>query len=582
MNDLMKKIMKTKLLYVTVVFGMMLGFASCDLNYFPSDELNSNVLLSSEAGAEYIVDGCYAMMKEEYEYVEYASGNSYVRHYMMDTEYPSDNICLANQSSDPLSKACWYKMSDHLKNIETPWWIAYKVIYSANTVIENFKEGESASGDQLIGEAYFLRAMMHFHMVTLFAKQYTIDPSAPGVPLRISSNTEVTTRASVKEVYEQVVADLRKASELMNAPRHSNSPGYATKNTALGLLSRVYLYMDENQKVLDVIKEMGEPTSYLDQDITTYFAKALTSKETLLAIVHTVTEDRTTSSIGAMYNADGGCWGEVYPSTPLLYLYNRYPEDKRCSYIKPQEETDTRLPLYGKPTVVFPYKSGNIFRDNLFAEILTDAEGQYCEFKDENQNITKYRIYEMKVNGMNEEDPSGEYSMYYVNYDGEKVIAQVYDKFPEFYQGSTFPRAYITKFGYQDGSPTLSSPVFLRWAEIVLNRAEANAKLGNDAAALADVNAIRSRAGLSGVALFDATNMHGYTSVLDVVLDERRMELAFEGHRRNDVYRNKRDMDRRYAGTQPWEVIPYTADKIQYPIPFNERSVSGIEQNPGY
>ena len=574
--------MKTKALYLTVAFGMMLGFSSCNLDYFPSDELNSNVLLSTEAGAEYIIDGCYAMMKEEYEYVEYSSGNTYVRHYMMDAEYPSDNICLANQSSDPLSKACWYTMSDHLKNIETPWWIAYKVIYSANTVIENFKEGESSSGDQLLGEAYFLRAMMHFHLVTLFAKQYAIDPSALGIPLRTSTNTEVTTRATVAEVYNQVTKDLIKASELMNTPRHGGHPGYACKNTALGLLSRVYLYEEKNDSVLWAIDQMGDPVSHLDANYETYFANALTSKETLLAIVHTVTEDRSTSSIGSMYNADGGGWGEVYPSTPLLNLYNRYPEDKRLSYIKPQESTDTRLAMYGKPTVVFPFKSENIFRDNLFAEILTDAEGKYCEIEEADKTKTTCRINEVKVNGMNEEDAAGEYTLYYVNYKGEKVYAQLYDKFPEFYKSSTFPRTYVTKFGYQDGHPNLSSPVFLRWAEIVLNRAEANAKLGKTAEALADVNAIRTRAGLSGAALFDAANMHGYTNVLDVVLDERRMELAFEGHRRNDVYRNKRDMDRRYAGTQPWEVIPYTADKIQYPIPFNERSVSGIPQNPGY
>lgn len=572
--------MKTKLLYLTAVFGMMLGFASCDLNYFPSDELNSNVLLSSEAGAEYIIDGCYAMMKEQYKYVEYESGNSYVRHYFMDAEYPSDNICLANQSSDPLSKACWYKMTDHLKNIETPWWIAYKVIYSANTVIENFKEGESASGDQLLGEAYFLRAMMHFHMVTLFAKQYTIDSSAPGVPLRISTNTEVTTRATVAEVYDQVIADLQKATQLMNTPRHSGHPGYASKNTALGLLSRVYLYMDENQKVLDVIKEMGEPTTYLDPNYDTYFARALTSKETLLAITHTVSENRAQSSLGSMYNGDGGGWGEVYPSAPLLNLYNRYPEDIRRKYIVPQVETDKRQPLYGKPTVFIPAKSENDFRSNDYVEILTDADGKYCEVTDDKKVTTKYRINEVKVNGMNEEDPSGEYTLYTVNYGGEKVFVQLYDSFPIHY--FTFPEAFITKFGYQDGEPQLSSPVLLRWGEIVLNRAEANAKLGNDAAALADVNAIRTRAGLSGAALFDATNMHGYSSVLDVVLDERRLELAFEGHRRNDVYRNKRKMNRKYAGTQPWEEIDYTEDKIQYPIPFNERSVSHIPQNPGY
>ena len=125
----------------------------------------------------------------------------------------------------------------------------------------------------------------------------------------------------------------------------------------------------------------------------------------------------------------------------------------------------------------------------------------------------------------------------------------------------------------------LSSPVMLRWAEVILNRAEAYAKLNQNDKALNDVNVIRTRAGLSGDALFSATNMHGYTSVLDVVLDERRLELAFEGHRMIDVYRNKRSMNRQYAGVQPWEIINYDNNKIQYPIPSNEILVSGIEQN---
>ena len=67
--------------------------------------------------------------------------------------------------------------------------------------------------------------------------------------------------------------------------------------------------------------------------------------------------------------------------------------------------------------------------------------------------------------------------------------------------------------------------------------------------------------------------------MLDIVLDERRLELAFEGHRMFDVYRNEKNMDREYAGAQPWEMIEYTNKKIQYPIPSNEILVSGIEQN---
>ena len=573
--------MKTKALYLTAVFGMMLGLASCNLDYFPSDELNSNVLLNSASGAEYVIDGCYAMLKEEYEYVEYASSNTYIRHYMQDTEFPSDNICLSGQTTDPLAKATWYKMTDNLKNIELPWWIGYKVIYSANTVIETFKEGESTANDQLIGEAYFLRGMIHFHLVNLFARQYSLGRDNLGIPLRISTNTSETTRATVGEVYDQVVKDLTKAAELMNAPRHSGSPAYATKNAALGMLSRVYLYMDENQKVLDVISQMPEPTGKLDSDYPTYFARALESTETLLAVAHTVLEDRAQASIGSMYNGDGGGWGEVYASDPLMNLYERYPSDNRLSYIKLQIETDDRQPLCGKPVVFFPVKSASDdFRSNLYAEIKTDGSGKYCEIEDGGTKTT-YRIKELKVNGMNQEDSEGEYTLYYVEYGGDTCFARMYEQFP--IHRFTYPNYFVTKFGYQDGHPQLSSPVLLRWAEVVLNRAEANAKLGHDAEALADVNAIRQRAGIPAEGLFElGTKMHGYTKVLDVVLDERRMELAFEGHRRNDVYRNKRDMDRRYPGTQPWEIVKYTDDKIQYPIPYNERSVSGIPQNPGY
>jgi len=38
-------------------------------------------------------------------------------------------------------------------------------------------------------------------------------------------------------------------------------------------------------------------------------------------------------------------------------------------------------------------------------------------------------------------------------------------------------------------------------------------------------------------------------------------------------------MDRQYAGVQPWEIINFTDNKIQYPIPTNETLVSGIANN---
>ncbi len=56
------------------------------------------------------------------------------------------------------------------------------------------------------------------------------------------------------------------------------------------------------------------------------------------------------------------------------------------------------------------------------------------------------------------------------------------------------PMYYINKYNLQEGIVNLSSPVYLRLAEMYLNRAEANAKLGNAQTALDDVNKIRERA----------------------------------------------------------------------------------------
>ena len=105
---------------------------------------------------------------------------------------------------------------------------------------------------------------------------------------------------------------------------------------------------------------------------------------------------------------------------------------------------------------------------------------------------------------------------------------------------------YITKFSFQDGSPTLSSPIMFRLAEMYLNRAEANAKMGNTKAALDDVDAIRKNRGLQ-TSLYNGEVPAGSTA-LDVVLNERRIELAFEGQRTFDVYRNNMPMNRTYWG----------------------------------
>ena len=131
----------------------------------------------------------------------------------------------------------------------------------------------------------------------------------------------------------------------------------------------------------------------------------------------------------------------------------------------------------------------------------------------------------------------------------------------------------------------LASPAVIRMGEIVLNVAEAYAHLGNESKALEYVNVIRTRAGIPTWTDMASCRKEGYTELIDVVLDERRMELCFEGHRAIDLYRNGKPIDRRFAGNQDWEVIELTNDekgldfRFPYCIPFEETSVSGIPGN---
>lgn len=131
------------------------------------------------------------------------------------------------------------------------------------------------------------------------------------------------------------------------------------------------------------------------------------------------------------------------------------------------------------------------------------------------------------------------------------------------------------KFTGQEGSLGLYSPKILRLAEVVLNRAEAHAKAGQSAEALADLNEIRTSRGLTA-----AGNLSG-DALIGAILEERRREFMFEGQRYFDLIRNSLPVARNYCN-QPTEVqtpsCTLNADdpKAIAPIPQAE-----IDANPG-
>lgn len=564
-------------LYSSLLLAASLLLSACSLDYFPQDELTSETLALSYEGLCTMTGGNYSMLKDAMEYQGSTSTSyTFCRRGLEMAEFSSDEVIISGRTTSTIWQAYTYEHTDNLKNVSYVWWCLYKCIYGANNVLESMKEGESSQKDYLMGENLFLRAFCHLWLCNLYAWPYSHGRENKGVVLRTSTNTSETTRATVGECYDQIVKDLQDAIRLMQGGTRRGNNGYASLEAAQGLLTRVYLHMEENQKVVDLVNEMlgsASPEQKLmtTAEYPTYFANTLTAHETLWCIGYTNIDggELGQSLFAGMFLNDpeqGIGWGEAYPSDAQLDLFQRYPEDLRyTAYIRPQYVEDgglvARYPLPGAD-----YRDA---RSNQISAATANADGSYSFSDPYGKKLTAYPEVE------------NTYPVYYATINGEKTRVRIH---PAMIVRNTFPAFYVTKFSYQDGLAMLGSPSMVRWAEVLLNRAEAYAKLGQDDKALADVNIIRRRAGLSDDALMTKANMteRGYATTLDVVLDERRLELAFEGFRTLDVFRNKRSLDRRYAGIHTWEVIDCHDPKILYPIPYDELSVSGIEQNEGY
>lgn len=139
-----------------------------------------------------------------------------------------------------------------------------------------------------------------------------------------------------------------------------------------------------------------------------------------------------------------------------------------------------------------------------------------------------------------------------------------------------------SKYGRKQGNFEQNISV-IRLAEVYLNRAEARAKQATptkEAEAIDDLKIVAERAELSVV--IDPT-LSGQ-NLIDRILDERRKELAFEGHRLFDLNRNKKGFNKYYTGGKS-TFISYPNNGNVFPIPASEldanENLQG-QQNPGY
>lgn len=161
-----------------------------------------------------------------------------------------------------------------------------------------------------------------------------------------------------------------------------------------------------------------------------------------------------------------------------------------------------------------------------------------------------------------------------------------------------FTNKYIDNVTFSDNS------VMIRFAEIALAAAEANARLTNTATAVELLNSVRSRALPATVASYTAGDFASADALIAAIINERRIEFLAEGRRWTDIHRlsgegrmpgipakaTSRSINNINFYTTDRAIptdhsLEYSSNLFIWPIPLVEiltNNTAPIEQNPGY
>lgn len=527
---------------------------SCDIHRDPYNSIDADDLLGTEAGLQTATNGNYANLKGK------KDESAWFDDWHRITEYPTDNVSLSGTTTDPLFY--FYNFRNIPNNYRSSrfWSFSYRTIVGCNQIIERAEKGVSSEMDHLIGENYYLRGMLLFYLTNVYGRPYSQGISNLGVPLKLSTDvSDLPPRATVGEVYDQIILDLTTAEGLMTLNKGNV---YASKEAAQALLSRVYLYMEDNDKSIEYSNKVIASGKYsllsTEQLKRSVELPPEGNTEEIFALKFTKDSDYGHGwyTVGGMYaTIQNVGWGEMYASKSFLDLINQNPADARKSYFAPQfliDENQLQIPAV---------RWVNIEQQYIQEELIDD---KYFEYEEQ-----QYELHSEEIDGK---------TLYYF-YDGSSQ-KQYVEKDYLLEDRNGYLKYFILKCSMQEGEPHLWSPTVSRLGEIYLNLAEAYAKKGATSEALSNLNIIRSRAGIP-----ELSDTNG-RDIIDVVLDERRLELVWEGHRKFDVFRNNKTMDRRYPGTHlsgsgAYVEIPSTHNRVIEFIPEDQILVQpNLIQNP--
>ena len=265
--------------------------------------------------------------------------------------------------------------SDDPRMFSNFWQNPFKSIFRANSIIEGLENNQAITpllSDQLLGEALFIRAFIHFYLVNLFGD----------IPYVTTTDVDVNTSASrepVSQVYAKIIDDLLIAKDLLSedfAFVNTNERIRPNRAAATLLLARVYLYTEAWANAIAQASELiDDPLFLLEPDLDDVFLA--TSREAIWQLVPqsllTKNDTRLGNAFVINFVSPGAIPSTSFPQTII--------SDTLLSTFEPGDIRRTQWVGLGRGTYNFPNKyKNNIYvslRDQEYTALLRLAEAYF-------------------------------------------------------------------------------------------------------------------------------------------------------------------------------------------------------------
>ena len=347
-----------KKLVIALLSSFML-FYSCGsdaLVEYPNDGLVTETAITNVDGANAALYGIYDVF-QNYQY--------YGCDLIMYGDVRGDDMQNVDRSGSRALGFYTYnnRTADNVRS--SLWSVPYAALNRVNSLISAFDKGlvQNITDDQknnIIGQAYALRALLHFDLVRLFGAPYLKDKTQPGAVKadRVITANEKPKRESVEEIYSFIVADLTEAMTRLNGTKGITN-GYINYWAAEALLGRVYMYMGDWDNAFTLSSDVIENGPYTLLTTAQYISgfEANFNSESIFDVANTSTDNAGRESIGSVANPNG--YAELIVTTAFVNLLNEEPSDIRRLFLKNDK---TGVPGY---FAKYPGREGDYMVNNI-------------------------------------------------------------------------------------------------------------------------------------------------------------------------------------------------------------------------